>query len=1487
MSRGRGRDSFRGTGLVAVLAVDSYDNPAKHGGREVLRHIAEESERFAGIASRKLGFGEVMRPPAEKTRERLSLWLDDFLDRRAERKILYWTGHGVDAATGFHLACQDTWADGRFDAARSFALTEVVDRVLDARDQAHTLLVLDACSSHGHLPQALRRALSKDRTTVAHAHETRRDGFEVIGTSGVGETIREGLWLRWLTSVLENPELEVPDHSRPLDRSALYIPVPYLVQAIDQEAASEGLETRDERPGYEVVRPLPNSFLHNPYFSEDDQADDNRWAGQAVLADDAPPPWTKESHFGLEEGGPLEREFTGRHAVLSRLVRWLDTVSHGMQVVTGPGGSGKTALLGMLALLSVTHRRQRLEPRPHPQICPRPGTVHALITCRDQSLGALVGAVRDALGAFETMRARPEAILDPAECARAVGELARSEGALNLVFDGLDEAMPGQAHEIARHLLNRLAETPGVKVVVATRPRPRRQLAESAPGESLLDVLDQTTSALALDEDDDTERDIATMVEAMLAARGSPYAGDRRAVSRTEAAQTISEESGRLFLVARLITGQLARGTRPLSQEELSAQLRDAGTGLHPWVNREIDFLEGDGARPAVRVLAPLALVHGGGLADPTLLMTMANALVDHPRPLTRDEVGDVLALAEGGLVTVESGTYRLAHAGFGRHLLARAELAPEEGHRRLHDALRSRSAGDWARADKYTRAYLAVHAAQAGATHLRRLLDDPEFLVHTDPDPVVPLAAAQLRECEGAALYVRVADAFRMRHGPVERRALLRSVAFVNHRPGAYRRMTSPGFDDLPWTERWTDGRPMPLDLRWPTARGGARALHWSAAAPGGTLSAAVPGAVVVHEPETGKQHLTRRPPDRNRVLTRVTGALIGGRRVTAASDSDEVLLWDDLSPQPAQVFQWGGAPDSLTVAECGNRALLMAADGRRVWAWHWDAGGSASRAVLSDVLDLRAERIALLSLGNRHFLLAAGREVVLHEVHPQGERLLGASWTLGDNTLPARAVAAMAEPRVAAGSPVPRQAWLACTDGRTARVWRLALDQREPDPVLSLRTSARGLALGRWADRPLLVLHEDDRLVVHGVPDVRDVQDVPDENVGGGTAGSTALCVFEVSGHRHGQALACDPEGTGRIAAADGPDVRILDVASAAEAQGDVMRRSHDEHLTVELAAGLPGAPPLLCRAAGGDVVVSLVAADGSERAHTELRHENRVTAVRAVWHADRWIVATAFGRTVRVWSVAADLSGHQAAEDFSLKGDVGDRVRGLELVVDGDGAPGLFFPDSREVVRRTLRGDAWKAESSVPVVAHAMSARAMADGRTRLAVDTGRGFRVWETGGGTWRELPFLDERGKRTAAVALGEHHLLGESVPLLAWADDDWISVARHKGSRWVREQLPYEGGKPTALLFSGSPERPLLVVCGGERTLSVLDATNWRRLDRAVVPWRGPAVEAAGALFDEREGIVLALQARQRCDLLLLKAEALRPVRGRRGGPRF
>ena len=55
---------------------------------------------------------------------------------------------------------------------------------------------------------------------------------------------------------------------------------------------------------------------------------------------------------------PAAQWFTGRRAALTDVVQWLDDpdTGHRALVVTGNAGSGKTALLGLLAALSDAHQ---------------------------------------------------------------------------------------------------------------------------------------------------------------------------------------------------------------------------------------------------------------------------------------------------------------------------------------------------------------------------------------------------------------------------------------------------------------------------------------------------------------------------------------------------------------------------------------------------------------------------------------------------------------------------------------------------------------------------------------------------------------------------------------------------------------------------------------------------------------------------------------------------------------------------------------------------------------------------------------------------------------------------------------------------------------------------------------------------------------------------------------------------------------------------
>ncbi|WP_212910334.1 peptidase C14 caspase catalytic subunit p20 [Streptomyces sp. TS71-3] len=1481
------------------MAVSGYTHPA--GGRRLLpdlRNVQEVRRRFADVARMRLGFAESIRVDEEgATRRHLREGLESFLAHGAERKILYWTGHGIDRGRdGYYLACEDTCADGDFAPERAIALTDLVDRLLRPDCETDTLLIVDACFSHGHLPAALERALSVERASVRRARRNRRTGFVVIGTSGIDASVPDGRWVGWLEDVLAAPDFVAADRARPFDPAALYLPVPYLVEAVDAMAAASGLDEPAGRPGHTEVRSLPNSFLDNPHFD-----DGNRGVHTpAVLRD--PKPWLGAEQFGLEDDGHLRRHFAGRQGALGRVVRWMDTHPRGLLAVTGPAGTGKTALLGRLALTSLPEWRDAVSPELLPSTLPRAGTVHAALSCRGQSLHSLTTALWGVLSPLDGTGRRPGGALTPAQCCAAVDELVERVGSLNLLFDALDEAMPEQGHEIARHLLNPLSALWGVRVVVGTRPQPRRRTAVNVLEETLLDTLDQSVAPLVLGDDDEARDSIAAMAASVLAGEGSPYRGEEHLDERDWIAKLVATESHGSFLVARLTARELARRPRAVTETELADWMGSGGMDLSERLAEEVAHLTSQpGAERAEELLRPLAVVQGRGLSRRGPWLVLANALRDEGSPeLAAGDLRRVALSAAGGIISAEpapgsgEAAYHLAHPSYGAYFLRQAGLGVPQAHAKVVAALRARAGDRWALADEYTLHHLGAHAAQVGEEELRTLFDAPEFLLRTSADVMLPLASTLARECDGAALYARVGDAFRDARDLTTRKALLRATAFVSHRERSYRALERiAGF--LPWQEYWTDLLPDPVEWRRPAPLGGARTLSWRGGAgaeaegvSGDTLAAGGRGEVLVLHPESGRRLLTRRAQGADRArgdaLTEVREVGTGPHWTTVARDDRALYFWRSDARLPEYVYRWGGAVRTLAAAERGLETVVLAADTRHVWVWRWRRGGRhRGGESLVDIRMSRTERLAALVLGSRLFALAAGERAVLYEVDRGVGRsggLLFGEADLGRLTAPALAAAAAAEPPGGEpGQAGRRRGWLAVADGSRIWVWRCETDDTAPSapPVVELALSfdspARGLAFGRHGGGTLLAAHENLTVRILSLGDPR------------------LEARFRLSAPRD-EAMAFKPGGQGVLAVADGPDIRMLEVGSALSSGHGMPRRPHDQKPLVALAAA-PEGPPLLCRVWGERVLVSRPdrGAPAGEPA-TVLTHLAMVTAVRAVHCGDAWIVVAAAGRTVRMWRLSGELEDLDALEapeapskgprhDLGLGGDDGDRVPSLGLVVDGAaGSVRVYVPDGQRIEHAEMPLDAsraWRRGEPVPAGLRtcAVAAAAMRDGTSWLAADLGDELLLWQHGdaGPEIAARTGLPGRGEdpQASRVALGELYDPDdeESYPLLAWVDGGAVKVAEYAAGTEKRLTLPGEVRDVTSLVFCGAPERPLLLVCDERRSPGVWDvrAESWLH-GRGVHP-RGYAVRVADAAPDP-EGLVVALQGDHRCDLIRL-----------------
>ena len=197
-------------------------------------------------------------------------------------------------------------------------------------------------------------------------------------------------------------------------------------------------------------------------------------------------------------GGEPEDEtwyFTGRHAVVGRLVAWMGSGRPGLHVVTGPAGCGKSAVLGLVVCLSNPEQRAALLARgPLGYPDPGDGSVHAHVYARGLARGQLVRELDIQLSDAGVLPADRRGL-------RGAGELADAAAASAtrpvIVVDGLDEAGV-EAWPVAEEVLRPLARH--ALVLAGTR-----ELAAPGGGDSLVTRLqpDATQVVHLLEEVDD------------------------------------------------------------------------------------------------------------------------------------------------------------------------------------------------------------------------------------------------------------------------------------------------------------------------------------------------------------------------------------------------------------------------------------------------------------------------------------------------------------------------------------------------------------------------------------------------------------------------------------------------------------------------------------------------------------------------------------------------------------------------------------------------------------------------------------------------------------------------------------------------------------------------------------------------------------------------------------------------------------------------
>ncbi|MFG1816971.1 hypothetical protein ACGFIF_24660 [Kribbella sp. NPDC049174] len=399
------------------------------------------------------------------------------------------------------------------------------------------------------------------------------------------------------------------------------------------------------------------------------------------------------------ELGELTWYFEGRGRERRAIADWLSTNDSGLLAVTGPAGSGKSAVLGNLVvhtnpeLRELLIRAEQVDRLPAPEQ-PTDNVFDAVVLLTGLSTSDVVDRMTVDLG----LEAPDPGTEIAAKVDRLLGAIERRTEPLTVLVDALDEAQ--EPLEVAGTVLRQLADAPGCRVVVGTRRSTSEGPDLPEPDDSdLLDALGRiSTVTVGLDT-----TAVTKYVERRLRAAELRIDDDTVAeVARSIAAQN------RHFLYARLAVHEIL--ARPelitsAARPELTALLAQDHRGLFAAAVRRLATADA-GFGP---LLEALAHARGRGLprAD-DIWATAAGAFGRHPGEVDIDNL--LLAAAPYVMLDGENGqsTYRLAHQTFVEHFHAQPDYAA--GHRRIARALSERYQDGWANANYYAVRYTAEH---------------------------------------------------------------------------------------------------------------------------------------------------------------------------------------------------------------------------------------------------------------------------------------------------------------------------------------------------------------------------------------------------------------------------------------------------------------------------------------------------------------------------------------------------------------------------------------------------------------------------------------------------------------------------------------------------------------------------------------------------------------------------------------------------------
>jgi WD40 repeat protein len=623
------------------------------------------------------------------------------------------------------------------------------------------------------------------------------------------------------------------------------------------------------------------------------------------------------------EQGELAWYFVGRHAERTEISTWLRDRSSGLFIVTGPAGSGKSALLGNLLIYSNKTLRElligtgQLEPVPEWEQ-PPDDAFDTVVHLTGMTVHQLLTRLADAAGL-------PWSRLRPAErTSHALVRLLKDRGRpFTVLADALDEAQDPYA--IARHVLTDVAAVPGCRVVLGTRATLHDDPDGPSGAGDLLTILmrDGRPERLVVDRD---KASITTYVRRRLQAarRAGTIQTDDEAIRET--AELIREKN-RQFLFARLAVHELLARPQllePARRDELNRLLRGDHRQLFA---AAVERLR-ESSSAAVPLLAALALAQGRGVPrSGRVWATMASALDKFGRTIDENDIDELTARAAPYIMLdAESGqsVYRMAHRTFQEHFLAGLGVA--DVHRRVAHALMA-SAARKRPINDYLIRHLPAHVARGEVWS--DLAADPDLLDLIDAEAVAAEVLVSTQDLPPEINAISRSLHVLARAAPEDRR-LIRSVTAGRY--GARPAPSAGGFWELGWSRLLDDAPHVPINC----GQGAVLAMtevmvdRHSLLATGGS-----DGSVRLWNPATGHPSGDRFAAHAGAIRALLPLSSGDGRRLLASAGDDGVVrFWDPhtehLAGEP--LIGHEGPVLALAVVRRGERTLLASAGADKV---------------------------------------------------------------------------------------------------------------------------------------------------------------------------------------------------------------------------------------------------------------------------------------------------------------------------------------------------------------------------------------------------------------------------------------------------------------------------------------------------------------------------------------------------------------------------